>query len=191
MACVIFNITYILYDELMTIYEQLTSALYQITTNQNIYTNIPFSCLTVLSVEEERKLLWYETHDSIMCGHITYAHTTEIVFGHQFRITYKKPYPKATSIYYQNFFTFGNEYYDGIVKSRTIKWYDGVCLDESFNMGVILTNWTRSEKYVHDLLKCATLAGYLRSEMDIFDLNDACYDIMGVCLKTPLCILDN
>jgi len=175
----------------MTIYERLTSALYDITAEQNIYTNLPFSCLTVLPIEYGRTLSWYETYDSIMCGHITYAHTTETIFGHQFRITYKKPYPKATSHHYQNFFTFGNEYYDGIVKYRTIKWYDGLCLDESFNMGVILTNWKRSEEYVHDLLKCATLAGYLRSEMDIFDLHDACYDIMGISLKAPLSILDN
>ena len=175
----------------MTICDQLTSALYKITSEQNSYLNIPFSCLTVLPIEEERVLSWYETHDSIMCGRITYTQTTESIFGHSFRITYKKPYAKATSNYYQQFFTFGNEDYDGIVKSRTIKWYDGVCLDESFNMSCVLSNWTRSNEYVHSLLKCATLAGYLRSEMDIFDLNDACYDIMGVSLKTPLSILDN
>jgi len=175
----------------MTIYEQLTSALYEITNNQTISANIPFSCLTILPIEEERKLSWYETHDSVMCGHITYAQTTESIFGHPFRITYKKPYAKATSNYYQQFFTFGNEDYDRIVKSRTIKWYDGVFLDQSFNISGILTHWTRSNEYVYGLLKCATLAGYLRSEMDIFDLNDACYDIMGISLKTPLSILDN
>jgi len=175
----------------MTIYERLTSALYEITREQTIYTRLPFSCLTFLSTSDEHTLSWYETHDSVMCGHVTYAQTTETIFGHQFRITYKKPYAKATSNYYQQFFTFGNEYYDNIVKSRTIKWYDGICLDESFNMGVILTHWKRSEDYVHDLLKCATLSGYLRSETDIFDFNDTCYDILGISLKKPLCILDN
>jgi hypothetical protein len=175
----------------MTIYDQLISALYNITAEHNALTNLPLSCLTALSMEMERNLTWYETHDSIMGGHITYAHTTESIFGHQFRITYKKPYSKATNHYYQQFFTFGNEDYETIVKSRTIKWYNGLCLDNSFNMDIVLTNWIRSNEYVYDLLKCATLAGYLRSETAIFDLNDACYDIMGVSLKNPLCVLDN
>lgn len=175
----------------MTLCEQLTSTLYQITSKQNSYMNLPFSCLTFLSTDEERKLSWYDTYDTIMCGRVTYAQTTENIFGHPFRITYKKPYAKATSNYYQNFFTFSNEYYDDIVKSRTIKWYDGSCLDETFNMGVMISNLKQTDEYVYNLLKCATLAGYLRSEMDIFDLNDACYDIMGVSLKEPLCILDN
>jgi hypothetical protein len=175
----------------MTLCNQLTSALYEITKEQDMYNNLPFSCLTFLSTMEEHQLPWYETHDSIMGGHITYAQSTEYAFGHPFRVTYKKPYAKATSNYYQNFFTFGNEYYDTIVKSRTIKWYDGVCLDPAFDMGGVLSNWTRSHEYVRNVLKCATLSGHLRSEIDIFEFNDACYDILGISLKNPLCILDN
>ena len=73
----------------MTISNQLTSALYEITKEQNSYMNLPFSCLTFLPTNEEHRLSWYETYDSIICGHVTYAQSIEYAFGHPFRITYK------------------------------------------------------------------------------------------------------
>ena len=180
---------------MLSIYDQLTYATYKISNNNayaGAHNDTNFTCLTYLTDVSERHLNWYETYNSTIGGNITFAKTTESVFGQDFRITYMKPMPKVTNNHYQNFFTFGNEFYDGIVKTRIIKCYDGICLsDKSFNIGILLTNYKKTEQYVHDVLKCMTLLGVLRSEMAIFDFNDACYDILGISLTNPLCILDN